>query len=92
MDVYRPLFWYTNAEKEQYEEVFRIQHSVCYTEYGLTRTGCAGCPYGKNFEQELAVLEKYEPRLYAAATSIFKDSYEYTRKYRAFQKQMNGQA
>lgn len=83
-------FWYTNAEKEQYEEVFQIQHSACYTEYGLTRTGCAGCPYGKNFEQELAVLEKHEPKLYAAATSIFKDSYEYTRKYRAFQKQMNG--
>lgn len=56
----------------------------------MTRTGCAGCPYGKNFEQELAVLEKHEPKLYAAATSIFKDSYEYTRKYRAFQKQMNG--
>lgn len=90
VDVYRPLFWYTNAEKEQYEEVFQIQHSACYTEYGLTRTGCAGCPYGKNFEQELAVLEKHEPKLYAAATSIFKDSYEYTRKYRAFQKQMNG--
>ena len=41
-------------------------------------------------EGELAVLEKHEPKLYAAATSIFKDSYEYTRKYRAFQKQMNG--
>jgi hypothetical protein len=30
-----------------------------------------------------------EPKLYAAAVGVFGKSYEYTRKYRAFQKMMN---
>ena len=67
---------------------FNIIHSKCYTEYGLTRTGCAGCPFGHNFEYELDVLQKYEPKLYKACNNIFGESYEYTRKYREFYKEM----
>lgn len=83
-DDYRPIFWYTNQDKKVYEEHYGIVHSRCYTEYGLTRTGCAGCPFGRDFEYELSVLEKYEPKLFIAATHIFSESYEYTRKYREF--------
>lgn len=83
-DRYRPLFWYANADKEQYEEHYGIEHSKCYTEYGLKRTGCAGCPFGKDFEFELEVIEKYEPKLYKAVNNIFGDSYDYTRRYKAF--------
>lgn len=89
-DEYRPVFWYNNSDKEDYEEHYKIQHSRCYTEYGLKRTGCAGCPFGRNFEQELEVIEKFEPKLFIAVNNIFKDSYEYTRKYREFCKKMNG--
>ena len=42
---YRPVFWYTDSDKKAYEEFYGIQHSRCYTEYGLKRTGCVGCPY-----------------------------------------------
>lgn len=63
--------------------------SKCYTEYGLKRTGCAGCPFGRDFEYELEVIQKYEPKLYKAVNNIFGDSYEYTRKYREFVKKMN---
>ena len=83
-DRYRPLFWYTNADKEQYEEHYGVEHSKCYTEYGLKRTGCAGCPFGKDFEFELEVIEKYEPKLFKAVNNIFGDSYDYTRRYKAF--------
>lgn len=86
-DEYRPLYWYKNEDKEDYCEALNITHSKCYSTYGLPRTGCAGCPFGKNFELELEVMKKYEPKLYAAATTIFKDSYEYTRKYRQFVKE-----
>lgn len=85
---YRPLFWYTNRDKIDYERHYNILHSKCYTEYGLERTGCAGCPFGKNFEYELEVIKKYEPHLYKAVNNIFKDSYEYTRKYKEFVKEM----
>lgn len=83
-DEYRPIFHYTNQDKEEYETYQGITHSRCYTEYGLSRTGCAGCPFGRNFEFELEIIKKYEPKLYVAVTNIFGDSYEYTRKYKEF--------
>lgn len=86
-DEYRPIFWYKGSDKADYETFFNIEHSACYTEYGLKRTGCAGCPFGRDFEKELQIIEKYEPRLYNAVNAIFKESYEYTRKYKEFVKQ-----
>lgn len=88
-DDYRPLFWYKDEDKKQYEEHYNIVHSKCYTEYGLKRTGCAGCPYGRDFEQELEIIKEHEPKLYKAVNKIFGDSYEYTRKYREYVKKKN---
>lgn len=85
---YRPLFWFTDEDKLEYEQVHNIVHSKCYTEYGLKRTGCTGCPYNIHITEELAVIEKYEPKLYKAAVAVFGKSYEYTRKYREFVKTM----
>lgn len=84
IDEYRPLFWYKDANKQVYEKHFDIKHSACYSKYGLKRTGCAGCPFGKDFEFELEIIKKYEPKLYKAVCKIFKDSYEYTRQYKEF--------
>jgi len=86
-DEYRPIFWYKGSDKADYETFFNIEHSACYTEYGLKRTGCAGCPFGRDFEKELQIIDKYEPRLYNAVNAIFKESYVYTRKYKEFVKQ-----
>ena len=83
-DNYRPLFFYTDKDKMEYEDHCDILHSKCYTEYGLKRTGCSGCPYGRDFEFELNVIQKYEPKLYKAVMNIFGESYEYTRKYKEF--------
>ncbi len=88
MDQYRPLFWYEDEDKAKYEKVYGITHSKCYTEYGLKRTGCVGCPYGKHFEFELEILRQFEPNYYTAVCNIFKESYEYTRKYKEFVNQI----
>lgn len=88
-DRYRPIFWYKNEDKEEYQKHYGVVNSRCYTEYGLKRTGCAGCPFGRDFEYELEVIQKYEPKLFKAVNYIFGDSYEYTRKYREFVKMMN---
>lgn len=85
-DEYRPIFWYLSENKKNYEEYYNIVHSDCYSVYGLKRTGCAGCPYSRNFEEELKVMEEYEPNLFKAVNYIFSDSYEYTRKYREYAK------
>lgn len=84
VDEYRPIFWYDEKDKEEYECFFNIVHSDCYLVYGLKRTGCAGCPFAKGFEDELEIIKKYEPKLYKAAVNVFGKSYEYTRKYIKF--------
>lgn len=88
-DNYRPLFWYKDKDKEEYELHYNIKHSRCYTKYELKRTGCCGCPFGRDFEYELSVIDKYEPKFYKAVNNIFKDAYEYTRKYKEFYKAKN---
>lgn len=87
-DTYRPVFWYMDGDKKVYEEHFGVQHSRCYTEYNMKRTGCVGCPFNKHIDEELAVIEKYEPKLYKAAINVFGKSYEYTEKYRKFTAEM----
>ena len=88
-DFYRPIFFYKNDDKACYEQHYGIDHSRCYTQYGLKRTGCVGCPFGRNLEQELEATKLYEPKLYNAVCNVFKDSYEYTRQYRQFCDEMN---
>lgn len=88
-DNYRPIFWYTNQDKLDYEIAYDIEHSRCYSEYGLKRTGCVGCPFGRDFEFELQIIQEHEPKLFKAVNNIFGESYDYTRKYRKFCKEMN---
>lgn len=87
-DTLRPLFWFKKKDCDDYDDIFGIAHSKCYTLYGLCRTGCACCPFGQFFEQELAAAEKYEPKLYRLANMVFSQSYEYTRQYKEFVKMM----
>lgn len=87
-DEFRPILWYTDSDRLYYENHFQVVHSKLYTEYGLKRSGCCCCPFGKDFEKELEIVQKYEPKLYKACMNIFGKSYEYTRKYKEFQKMM----
>lgn len=85
---FRPILYFTDADKAEYEQRFNITHSKCYTEYGLKRTGCAGCPFGRDCEKEFEIVEKYEPKLYKAISNVFAESREYTHKYNEFKKLM----
>lgn len=84
---FRPIFYFTDQDKNEYEEFCGITHSDCYSVYGLKRTGCACCPFGSGFEDELAVVKQYEPKLHTAANAIFGTSYDYTRQYREFKEE-----
>ena len=86
--TFRPIFWYKDEDKHFYEERFNIVHSDCYTRYGMLRTGCSGCPFAKDLEDEIVVIEHNEPKLYKAVNNIFGDSYEYIRQYKAFCQKM----
>lgn len=80
----RPLFWYTNADETEYDKIFDIKHSDCYEVYGYKRTGCAGCPFNKEFEEDVKIMEKFEPNLARMANNVFKESYEYSKLHNMF--------
>lgn len=87
VDHLRPIFWFKEEDKADYVKTFNVIHSDCYTKYGMKRTGCAGCPFGQRFEEELEIINKFEPHLATAVNNIFKNSYEYTKAYKQFVKE-----
>ena len=40
----RPLYYVSDQDKAWYKEKYSIRYSDAYEVYGLTRTGCCGCP------------------------------------------------
>ena len=88
VDQYRPLFWFSDEDKVMYDEHYGITHSECYTLWGMKRTGCAGCPFGRNYEHELEAARQHEPKFYKAMLKVFGQSYEYRRQFEAFREEM----
>lgn len=85
--MYFPLFWWSNEDKARYIKENNIILSDCYTKYGLERTGCVGCPFGRKLEEELNILEEFEPKLYRVATTVFKPVYDAQKEYKRFVKE-----
>ena len=83
----RPLYYVSDKDKEWYKERYGIKYSDAYEVYGLTRTGCCGCPISYKAVEDLEKIQKYEPNVVKAAWNIFGKSYEYRMKYNEY-KQM----
>lgn len=85
----RPLYYVSDKDKAWYKEAFGIRYSDAYEVYGLTRTGCCGCPISYKAVDDLEKIGKYEPNVVKAAWNIFGDSYRYRIKYNEYkQKRM----
>ena len=85
---YRPLFWFTDADCAEYREALGVERSRCYTQYGFKRTGCSGCPFSRKLFEDMQATIMFEPEMNKLANIVFKESYEYTWKYREFQQKM----
>lgn len=83
----RPLYYVSDKDKEWYKERYGIKYSDAYEVYGLTRTGCCGCPISYKAVEDLEKIRIYEPNVVKAAWNIFGKSYEYRMKYNEY-KQM----
>lgn len=83
----RPLYYVSDKDKEWYKNYYEIRYSDAYEVYGLTRTGCCGCPISYKAIDDLELIRPYEPNVVKAAWNIFGKSYEYRRKYNEY-KQM----
>lgn len=77
----RPLYYVSNQDKAWYKEHYSIRYSDAYEVYGLTRTGCCGCPISYKAVADLEKIRPYEPVVVRAAWNIFGKSYEYRKKY-----------
>lgn len=82
----RPLYYVSDGDKAWYKEYYGIKYSDAYEVYGLTRTGCCGCPISYKATDDLELIRPYEPNVAKAAWNIFGKSYEYRKKYNAYKK------
>ncbi|MCM1542659.1 MAG: phosphoadenosine phosphosulfate reductase family protein [Blautia sp.] len=80
----RPLYYVTDKDKKWYKDHYGIRYSDAYEVYGLTRTGCCGCPISYKAVSDLEKIRPYEPNVVKAAWNIFGKSYEYRAKYNAY--------
>ena len=78
---FRPLYYVSDKDKAWYKEYYGIKYSDAYEVYGLTRTGCCGCPISYKAVDDLEKIQPYEPNVVKAAWNIFGESYEYRQKY-----------
>ena len=81
---FKPLYYVTDKDKAWYKDYYNIRYSDAYEVYGLTRTGCCGCPISYKAEGDLEKIRPYEPNVVKAAYNIFGKSYEYRKKYNEY--------
>lgn len=87
-DRYLPILWFGNTDKRDYESMFGIRNSECYTLWGFKRTGCIGCPFAQDCVTQLETVDRYEPAIGKVARRIFADAYEYSEMFRKFREEM----
>lgn len=81
---FRPLYYVTDKDKAWYKDYYGIKYSDAYEVYGLTRTGCCGCPITYKAVDDLEKIRPYEPNVVKAAYNLFGKSYEYRRMYNEY--------
>lgn len=80
----RPLYYVSGEDKAWYKQFYKIRYSDAYEVYGLTRTGCCGCPISYKAVEDLERIRPYEPVLVKAAWNVFGPSYLYRQKYNEY--------
>lgn len=80
----RPLYYVSDADKAWYKDYYGIRYSEAYEVYGLTRTGCCGCPISYKAVDDLERIRPYEPNVVTAAWNIFGKSYLYRKRYNEY--------
>lgn len=68
---FSPIYDFSDMLMDDIYEAYGIEIPSCYNY--VSRTGCAGCPYGRNCEKELALLS---PQQRNKVIEYFKESYD----------------
>jgi len=80
----RPLYYVSDVDKAWYKDYYKVRYSDAYEVYGLTRTGCCGCPISYKAVDDLEKIRPYEPVLVKAAWNVFGASYRYRQQYNEY--------
>lgn len=88
----RPLYYVSDKDKAWYKDYYGIRYSDAYEVYGLTRTGCCGCPISYKAVDDLELIRPYEPNVVKAAWNIFGASYRYRQQYNAYKAERDAEA
>jgi 3'-phosphoadenosine 5'-phosphosulfate sulfotransferase (PAPS reductase)/FAD synthetase len=83
----RPLYYVSDADKAWYKDYYQVRYSDAYEVYGLTRTGCCGCPISYKAVEDLEKIRPYEPNVVKAAWNLFGKSYQYRERYNQYKKE-----
>lgn len=84
---FKPLYYVSDKDKAWYKDRYNVKYSDAYEVYGLTRTGCCGCPISYKAVDDLELIRPFEPNVVKAAWNIFGKSYEYRSKYNEYKEQ-----
>jgi len=68
---FTPIYDMSDKLMDLIYDVYDIEVPKCYSY--LSRTGCGGCPYGRNIEKELAILPELQRK---ETIKFFKESYD----------------
>ena len=68
---FTPVYDFSDLLMDSIYKAYDIEIPECYTY--VPRTGCAGCPYGRNCESELALIPDLQQK---AAIEYFEESYD----------------
>ena len=82
----RPLYYVSDKDKAWYKDYYGVRYSDAYEVYGLTRTGCCGCPISYKAIDDLELIKPYEPNVVKAAWNLFGKSYLYRQKYNEYKR------
>ena len=73
--IKQPIVYWSDEMVDQFVEQYQVPLSDAYIKYGMTRTGCVGCPFSKDLANELRVIKEFEPKRYKACMFWLKDVY-----------------
>ena len=68
--TFTPIFDFSDLLIDSIYQAYDIEIPSCYAH--VSRTGCAGCPYGKHVLEELALLPEAQRK---SAMEYFRESY-----------------
>lgn len=89
---FHPLAVVDDEWEDWFIERYRVQLSILYKEpFNFKRTGCKGCPFSMDLQQQLDIMEIYLPSEKKQCEIIWKPIYEEYRRIGYRLKKNNGQ-